>query len=125
VLVKTRSGSGILKAKALLAMPGYASEPVTIRLDDGDSTPIVQQAVGTLVPKGSSGTKWEFKTKALGVQKVQLKLKAPGTFQIIVKSKRWFTAAGANDTAANTRVTITIGTQCFTRAATKKIDDVP
>ena len=28
----------------------------------------------------------------------------------------------ASDTAANTRLTVTIGTQCFTRTATVKID---
>jgi hypothetical protein len=29
----------------------------------------------------------------------------------------------ADDTKDNTRLTVTIGTQCFTRAATMKIDD--
>jgi hypothetical protein len=44
--------------------------------------------------------------------------------QIVAKSKRWFTAAAANDpTPANTRLTVTIGpAQCYTHAATKKTD---
>ena len=42
----------------------------------------------------------------------------------IVVTKRWFTAAEANDpTPANTRLTITIGaTQCYTHVLTKKTD---
>lgn len=68
-------------------------------------------------------TKWQFKTKVFGVQKVQLATgPAPGQHRISIKTKRWFAAAEANDTAANTRLTVTIGTQCFTRAATVKVD---
>jgi hypothetical protein len=37
--------------------------------------------------------------------------------------KRWFGAADANQPdPMNTQVTVTVGTQCFTRAATAKID---
>jgi Tol biopolymer transport system component len=122
VQVKTRNDAGLLKVRALLPMASYTSEPVTVRLEDGNPTPIVQQAIGVLAPSGSSGTKWEFKTAAHGVQKVQLKQKAPGTFHVVVKAKRWFTADAADDTAENTRLTLTIGTQCFTRAATLKLD---
>jgi hypothetical protein len=50
--------------------------------------------------------------------------KQPGMSQIIVKAKRWFSAAAANDpTPANTRLTITVGpAQCYTHVATKKTD---
>ena len=64
----------------------------------------------------------------LEIHKVQLKsleAKQPGMSQIIVKSKRWFSAAAANDPApgANTRLTITVGgTQCYTHVVTKKTD---
>jgi hypothetical protein len=122
VVVKTKKGAGQLNVRVLLALADYLGEPVSVRLEDGDATPIAQQSVGTLAPVGSSTTKWQFKTKALGLQKALLKRKAPGLFQLDLKSKRWFTAAAANDIAANTQVTITIGTQCFTRAATRKID---
>ena len=125
VQVKARREAGQLKVKAFLPLASYTGEPVTIRLDDADSAPIVQQAIGALAPLGTSGTKWQFKTKALGVQKVQLKRKAANLFQITLKTKRWFTAAAANGTVADTRVTLTIGTQCFTRAATQKVDDAP
>jgi hypothetical protein len=39
-----------------------------------------------------------------------------------VKTKRWFTAAQANLPATATRLTLTVGTQCFTHVATKKTD---
>ena len=38
------------------------------------------------------------------------------------EAKHWFSAAGANDTAANSRLTIEIGAQCFTHVGTKKTD---
>jgi hypothetical protein len=54
--------------------------------------------------------------KALGANQ-------PGMSQIAIKAKRWFGAAAANDTAANTRLTVTVGgAQCYTHAATKKTD---
>ena len=68
-----------------------------------------------------------FKQKPDGLRQVQLKSlepKQPGMSQIVVKAKRWFSAAAANDpNPANTRLTITVGAaQCYTHAATKKTD---
>ncbi len=125
--VKTRNEIGKLSAKMVIPLALYMGDPVVVRLDDGDSQPIAIRSFLTLPPLGTSGTKWRFKSKSDGVQKVQLKSlepKQPGMSQIIVKTKRWFTAAAANDpTPANTRLTITIGgTQCYTHVATKKTD---
>jgi Tol biopolymer transport system component len=123
VIVKTRNGSGQLVAKASLSpLAGYTDEPVTVRLDDLDSTPIVQARIGSIPPKGSTGTKFQHKVKADGLQKVELKLRVPGTYKLGVKAKRWFSAAAANGAAGDTRLTVTVGTQCFTRTATSKID---
>jgi hypothetical protein len=129
ITVKTHNEAGQLTVKALLPLATYCAgfpntpcEPVTIQLDDGNSTPIVRQAIGGLVPLGSSGTKWRFKTKALGVQQVQLTRRPSGLFQLAVKAKRGFSATAADDSASNTLVTVTIGTQCFSHAATKKTD---
>jgi hypothetical protein len=66
-----------------------------------------------------TGTKFQYKAKADGVRQVQIKQKATGGWQVTVKSKRWFTAAQANLPAGNTRLTLTIGTQCFTRVVTQ------
>ncbi|HLY37960.1 MAG TPA: hypothetical protein VKU61_07990, partial [Candidatus Binatia bacterium] len=118
ITLKALKEAGQLKVKALLPLSGYTGEPLTVRLDDTDSTPIVQQAIGGLT---GAGTKWQFKTKALGVQKVQLKRKQVGLWQLSLKTKGWFTDAAANDTAANTRFTVNVGTQCFTHPATAKI----
>ena len=108
-----------------MPLASYGGEPVTVRLDDslhvGDD-PVAQQALGALVPVGKSGTKWQFKSKTNGVQNVQVKLKAPGSYQVVVKAKRWFPTAAAQDTADHTRLTVNLGTHCFTRAATLKID---
>ena len=37
-------------------------------------------------------------------------------------AKKWFTASAANEPATETTLTVTVGGQCFTHAATKKID---
>jgi hypothetical protein len=122
--VKTKKDIGKLSAKMTIPLGSYANEPVTVRLDDGDTQPIAARALASLPPL-SSGTKWQFKAKADGLQKVLLKdlaPKSPGMFQLVVKSKHWFSAAAANDTAANTHLTVTIGGQCFTHEVTKKAD---
>jgi hypothetical protein len=107
-----------------ILLGSYANDPVGVRLDDGDTQPIVERTFPFLPPLGTSGTKWQYKAKD-GLQKVMLKdlgPKHPGMFQVVVKAKHWFTAAAANDSAANTHLTITIGGQCFAHEATKKTD---
>jgi hypothetical protein len=123
VIVRTRNDAGQLLVKAELALGGYVDEPVTVRLDDFDSAPLVLQAVAALPPAGMSGTKWRYKATPPGLQKVELKEKDPGVYQLTVKSRKWFPTAAANGDTTNTRLTVTIGTQCFTRLATLKVDD--
>jgi Tol biopolymer transport system component len=121
VLVRTRNGAGQLRLRADLPLSTYTGAPVSVRLDDGDSAPIALQSVGDLLPKGASGRRWQFRTKASGVHNVLLREKN-GVYAVTVKTRRWFSAAAANQSANATRVTLTIGTQCFTRTATVKID---
>jgi hypothetical protein len=45
-----------------------------------------------------------------------------GQYKLLVKAKKWFPTAAANGTAASTQATVAVGTQCFTRTATVKID---
>src|SRR5262249_47242776 len=93
VSVTTRKELGKLGAKMLIPLGSYANEPVVVRLDDGDTQPIAVRAFPSLPALGSTGTKWQFKAKD-GVQKVQLKslaAKQPGMFQVVVKTKHWFT----------------------------------
>ena len=119
VRVIARNGAGVLSAKLLLALPGgYTDGPVTVDLAD-TSGALASQAVTVLPPLGPSGTKWRLRTKRDGVQKVLLKglRNAPGQFLLRIKAKRFF--AAANDTATNTRLTVTVGGSCFTHAATK------
>ncbi len=124
VTVKTKGEKGQLGAKMLIPLGVYNGEQVTVRLDDGDSQPIAERSLREVAPSGKSGKLWKFKSKA-GLTQVQLKSldpKQPGMFQLAVQSKKWFTAAAANDTAANTRVTVIIGSQCFMHPVTKKTD---
>jgi Tol biopolymer transport system component len=122
VVVRNRNGAGQLIAKAELPLGTYDGEPVTVRLDDTDSSPVALQAVGEVLPKGQSGTKWQFKTKSPGVQKVQVKARGGGQYKVLVKAKGWFTSAAANQPAASTQLTLTVGTQCYTGAATSKVE---
>ncbi len=87
----------------MLPLADYDGEPVTVRLDDPDSAPIASD----------------------GLQKVLLKRKAPGSWILIVKARKWFDAMAANADAADIQLTVTIGTECFAHAATQKIADVP
>ena len=124
--VKTKNEGGQLGAKMLIPFAAYAGELVNVRLDDGDSQPIATRSLSALSPVGASGKLWRFKSKSkTGLQQVQLKNldpKQPGVFQLVVKAKKWFGAAAADDSAANTHLTVTIGNQCFTHPATKKTD---
>ena len=86
--------------------------------------PIARRAVGPLPPQGSSGKFWQFKAPS-ALQKVSLKDLAPrqpGKFQLKAKATHWFTAAAANQPAADTMLTVTMGSQCFSHPVTKKRD---
>jgi hypothetical protein len=123
VKVSTRSEAGQLGAKLALALASYAGEPVDVRLDDGDTQPIARLRLAALPPLGSTGTKWQFKAKTTGLMKVRLsRLPDPGTFRLKLKARWWFSTAAANQPAASTRLTVTIGSQCFGHAVTKKVD---
>lgn len=122
--VKTKRGAGQLSGKMLIDLAAYAGEPVVVRFSDTDSDPIVQQGVGALPSTGKSGKKWQFKTKALGLQQVQLKaMPKLGKMMLSVKAKEWFTATQANQPVpGDTLLTVTIGSRCFSSPATKKTD---
>ena len=118
--MKTKKEAGQLSVKVVLALASFtATTPVTIRVDDDDSDPIVQTSVPGIPAKGAA---FQYKSKPAGVQQVTVKQRAPGQYQVSVKAKHWFTAAAANQFAGATRVTLTIGTQCFTHIVTKKTD---
>ena len=124
----TKNDKGSLTASFSVPLASFSpSEPVTIRLEDGDSTPIVQQVV-TLAPVGRSGRIWQYKApaKTLGLEKVKLIDRAPsrpGTFTVTVTAKRWFTAAAADEPAASTLFTLQLGTtRCFAHAVVSKVD---
>jgi hypothetical protein len=108
----------------VLPLPGYTSEQITIRLSDTDTDPINETGIPGLAPKGKSGKKFEYKLKTkVGLQKVTLSLtKNPGVYKIKVKARGWFSAAAANQLAADTQLRVQIGGSCFTHAVTRKVD---
>ena len=125
VKVTTHNEAGAISAKMVIPLAGYSTEPVTVSLSDSDTATIASQSVGTLPPQGSSVKKWQFKTRADGLQKVALQNLAPrqpGMFKLSVKTKHWFTAAAANQGASDTTLTVEIGDLCFAHAATRKVD---
>lgn len=120
VKVVTRKEAGQLVAKLTLPLAVFdATKTVAVRLSD--DSPIVNQNVGLLSKKGSSGTLWQYQFKGDGLQKVSVK--ALGTsLQVKIKAKHWFTAAAANQSAENTRLIVTLGGQCFAHPVTKKVE---
>jgi hypothetical protein len=122
IMVKRRNDAGQLSVRTLLPLPDYAdNQPVTLRLDDSDSAPLAIQSLGVLPERGTSNSKWMFKTRSDGVTKVLLK-KSNGQLKLIAKAKHWFPAAEADNTASAIRFTVNVGTQCFTHLATVLIN---
>lgn len=114
---------GVLSAKFVIPLAAYNGAAVVVRLDDTDSAPIASQDVGALPPAGKTGKQWQYKVRTTGLQQVTLKDLSPrhaGEFQVIVNASRWFNATAANQSATATRLTLTIGDQCFTHPITKK-----
>jgi hypothetical protein len=132
VTVTTKKEAGKLSAHVTIQpFTSYAGQPIEVRLDDGDTRPIARRRVAVLAPSGNSGLKWQFKAKGDGLQRIVLKDASkrvggtPGTgayFDVVIKAKRWFSAAAANQPAGTTRLTVKFGDQCFTAWATKKKD---
>jgi hypothetical protein len=120
VKVIAKNEAGKFSAKFAVPLAAYAGEPVTVRLDDGNSSPIARQDIGAVPPKGTTGKVWLYKVKTPGVQKVQLTSAPPGTFKVKVSGKKWFSTAAADQAAASTTLTLKIGSQCFTHTVTKK-----
>jgi hypothetical protein len=130
VSVVTHKEAGVLSVQRFLVDPQtpYVSQPIEVRLDDADTTPIARRSVA-LAPFGSSGLRWAFRSKANGLQKVVLRDVssndglAPGSrYQLTVKAKRWFSAAAADEAAGSTFVTVKLGDECFAAAVTGKKD---
>jgi hypothetical protein len=123
ITVKTKREAGSLNVRLVIPLGTYAGEAVTVRLDDTDSAPIVQQVVGALPPKGKTGKVWEYKVKPKGLQRVtltNLNPRQPGMFRAVVKASKWFTASAADQSAADTRLTLTVGSRCFAHVVKKK-----
>ncbi|HEV7730681.1 MAG TPA: hypothetical protein VGR62_00900 [Candidatus Binatia bacterium] len=123
VKVTTAKEAGMLLLKMSIPLTDYDDQPVSVRLLDDDGGAIATTDVGSLPAKGNKGVQWLFKVKTLGLQEVNLKddaRKHPGMFKVVAKAKRWFTAAQANQPAADSSVQLRIGNQCFSHVVTKK-----
>ena len=125
VKVRTIRNVGRLALKLVIDLESYDGEPVSIRLDDSDSSPIATATIPTVPPVGSSGKRWLHVTSGDGVHKVLLVNLAPrqaGKFKLIVRARRWFEADDADKPQGETSVAVTIGGRCYGRIATLKVD---
>jgi hypothetical protein len=125
VQINTKKESGQLSAGFVVQLGSYTAEPITVALGDGDTPSIVRENLAALPPAGKAPfKKWVRKTKLKsGVVQIQLQKrspKEPGAFKLAIKAKKWFTAAAADEPAASTHLTVTVGTQCFRVPVTKK-----
>jgi hypothetical protein len=125
VKIVTKNARGQLTVRSKIDLPAYAGEPVTVRIDDQNSSPVVSQTIATLPPKGASGKRWQYRTTPPGLFKVgltDLSPRQPGRFKLLVRAKEWFSAAAADQSPAATTVTVVIGPRCVTRGVTDKTD---
>lgn len=125
VTVRTKREAGSLTATLTIPLASYSGEPVTVLLTDSDSPAIAEQNLGALPAMGRGGKAWQFKTKALGIQKLLLKSAGkqhPDEMKLTITAKTWFTASAANEPAASTSLAVRIGSHCFRLAVTKKSD---
>jgi hypothetical protein len=122
-VLTTKKDAGKLVATMKVDLGAYAGEPVTVRLDDSDSLPINSQDLANLPAVGTLNKFFKFTKKGDGLVKVALQkiVKQPGRYRLTLGAKKWFTSAKANQPAASTFLTVTIGSQCFTLPVTKKI----
>jgi hypothetical protein len=123
VIVKTKRNAGLLTASWTMNLGSYGGQPVAIRLEDSDPSPIVQARLGALEPHGKAPVKmWRFLSSGDGLRNLTLKDLGGGQFKLTVRATHWFSAAAANQPAANTNLTVTIGGTCFSHVVTKKTD---
>lgn len=123
VTLRTAKDAGALRAVFDLVLPAYNGEPLTIRLDDRTSHPIATATIQPQPAGNRPGTRWSFAAKGDGLRKVSIKSLAPrhpGRFRLSLGARRWFTAAAAELPAADTAITVTIGSRCVSEPVTKK-----
>lgn len=121
--VTLKERRGLLTAKIVVDLGSYGGGPVAVKLSDTDTPVIAYASLDAVPPQGSSGKAWRHAARDGGLERVQIKTLAPrrpGKYLLKLKAKSWFTAAAANQPAANTTLTVTIGSRCVTATATKK-----
>jgi Tol biopolymer transport system component len=122
VNVRSTRNAGTVAVKLTLpALPSpYMGTGVAVRLFDTDGI-VVQQELAAVPAKGKSGRVWQYKAKGDGLKQVTIKAtKIPNVYKVVVKSKRWFASALADQPAASTSFAFSIGGQCFVHVVTKK-----
>ena len=123
--VVVRSASGTVSARMVIDLAGYTDAPVSAVLSDPNSPSLATADLGTIAPVGNSGRKWLYTSTADGVKRLVLRDLAPrqpGKFKIAFKARHWYSAAEADASLADTEFALQIGSACFGRTATKKVD---
>lgn len=122
VTVRAGKDKGMITAKLTVPLLDYAGDPVRVELSDRDG--LIAATTVPSVPRRGTRNVWSWKGP-VGLRKLQLKDRAPaatGTFDVSVKTKRWFSAAAADRPAADTILRVHVGERCFEHRATRKID---
>jgi Tol biopolymer transport system component len=123
--VVVRGSTGAFSTKLELNLSSYTGEAIAVKLTDGDPAIIAHSEPTVPAPKGAHPRVWSSTIRGNGLDRIVLRNLAPsqpGRFRLQLKAKRWFTAADANQPAASTVLTVTIGNRCFTHVVTRKRD---
>jgi hypothetical protein len=118
--LKDSRGQLVITAKDV-PITTYTQEPVSALASDSGGTIFSGTIPGaSIIPKGT-GFKYIAPSGSTGITRVTVKenRRAPGLFKITFKTKFAWTLGLANETIASTNVTLNVGGQCFTGAATK------
>jgi hypothetical protein len=121
ITVKTSTVPTSLTARVRLPVADYSGEPVVVRLEDVDGQPIAARVLGSLVPKGTRGDAWQFRSADPGVQSLRLR-RLPGGFLLArLRARGWFSAADASGPGAEMRLVVGIGAACYAEPVTTKV----
>ncbi len=118
--VKDDRGQLSLVAKDL-PLSDYTQEAVSTLVSDSGGTIFAGTIAGvSIVPKGTS-FKYTAPSHSTGIVRVIVKenRRAPGLFQVTVKTKSAWATGLATETTATTNVTVNVGGKCFRGNATK------
>lgn len=121
--VTVTTNAGRVRASMRLDLGSYTAESVGVQLGDVDTPLLAAQVVAPLPPRGTSGRLWRYRgDRVKSIVLKDLGPRQPGKFLLKLTARDWFPPTLANQPAAFTTLSVTVGEQCFAQTATKKVD---